>query len=232
MNVKYIIFSFLLTTVYLASAQQTSTTGAMGEPSIGVYGGINFQNINGKDAAGDKLTNSLVPRFHVGVRGEIPIAPDFYAQIGLQYISKGTKGEVEFNDNNGSQVINRELKLNYVEMPLHLVFKPVLGKGYLVLGFGPYLGYAISGKAIFSGNSAPADSDLQFMKDVPDGATNNLVYFKNADVGSDFFVGYEFKSGLNFIFNSQLGLIQINSNTNSKLSDKNTGFGLSAGFNF
>lgn len=232
MKIKYIIFCVLLSTVYLASAQETSPTNATGEFAIGLYGGVNFQNINGKDAGGDELKNSLVPRFHVGVRAEIPIAPDFYFQPGLQYISKGAKGEVSFIDNNGSQVIDRELQISYVEMPLHLVFKPQLGKGYVVLGFGPYMGYAISGKAVFSGNAAPEDSALEFVKDVPVGATNNLRYFKRGDVGSDFFVGYQFQSGLNFIFNSQLGLIEINSETDTKLANKNTGFGLSIGFNF
>lgn len=230
MKTKYIISCLLLTYVSQLSAQDNTSNATMGKPSIGIYGGINFQNINGKDDAGDKLTNSLVTRYHFGVNGEIPIAPEFFFQIGLQYIGKGTKGSVVYNDNNGAHTITREIAMSYIEMPLHLAYKPLVGRGHLILGFGPYLGYSISGKAKFSGNSAPSDADIDYQKTVPAGATNNLVYFKKPDVGADFFVGYEFFNGLNLVLNSQLGLININAETSTKLTNKNTGFGLSVGY--
>jgi len=233
MKIKYLIPCLLFTYVNQALGQNNGYTNSeMGKATFGIYGGINFQNINGKDASGGKLENSLVPRFHFGVNGEIPIAPEFYFQVGLQFISKGTKGPVVYNDNNASHTINREIKMNYLETPLHLVYKPLLGLGHLILGFGPYIGYSIGGKAIFSENSAPSNTDLEFVKTVPANDINNLIYFKRMDVGSDFFVGYEFQNGLNFVLNSQLGLININSNTSSKLANKNTGFGLTVGYRF
>jgi hypothetical protein len=41
---------------------------------------------------------------------------------------------------------NAELQLNYLEIPVNLVYKPVLGAGRLLLGFGPYVGFGLGGK--------------------------------------------------------------------------------------
>jgi hypothetical protein len=224
--VSIILFAF---SILNAEAQNNSS---LGKPSFGIYGGINFQNINGNDDSGTKLSNSLVPRFTVGINGQIPIAPSFYFQAGLRFISKGTKGPVEYNDNAGTRTITREIVMNYLEIPLDLVFKPMLGNGNMILGFGPYIGYSFSGKAKFTGSSAPADTKIQFEKTVPSNESNNLIYFKPLDVGADFFVGYELNNGISIILNSQLGLININSDTNTKLTNKNTGFGLLVGYSF
>jgi hypothetical protein len=233
MKINFIIFCLLFTNRNWAIAQQSETAPSPKlKSSIGIFGGLNFQNINGKDANGDALTNSLVTRYHFGLNGAIPISPEFNFQIGLQFISKGTKGDVIYNNSTGDHTIKREIKMNYLEVPLHLVYKPLLGQGHLILGFGPYVGYSIGGKVKFTGNPIPPDSDVIFIKDVPDSEKNILTYFRHTDIGSDFFVGYELNNGLNFVLNSQLGLININSGTSSKLSNKNTGFGLSVGYRF
>jgi hypothetical protein len=58
---------------------------------FGVLGGLNFQNINGKDASGDKLENNLKLGFHLGANAMIGIAPEFYFQPGLLLTTKATK---------------------------------------------------------------------------------------------------------------------------------------------
>lgn len=231
---KKIINTLILITVasYIGIAQDVKPP--MGEPSFGFYGGINFQNINGKDASGTKLENSLVTKFHIGVNEEIPIAPEFFFQVGLQYIGKGAKGPIPYRYTDltvpHTTTITREISMNYLEMPLNLVYKPLVGKGNFILGGGPYVGYAISGKAKYTGSPAPSDRDITFTKTTPDNDENNLANFKHLDVGGNFFFGYQFLSGFNVIFNSQLGLVDINSDVNTKLSNKNTGFGLSLGY--
>jgi opacity protein-like surface antigen len=211
---------------------QDQTPGVMGSPSFGIYGGVNFQNINGKDAGGKDLKNSLVTKYHFGINYEIPLAPDFYFAPGLQITAKGTEGPVTYTDNTSTRTINRELSLTYLEVPLNLVFKPLVGNGHFILGFGPYLGYALAGKAKFDGDGAPGETDLVFGKTANANDVNNLVYFKKMDIGANAFFGYQFMSGLNFIFNAQLGLVNINSDTNTDLANKNTGFGISAGYRF
>lgn len=220
------IFTFLL---LLASAN-VFAQAEMGRPSIGIYGGVNFQNINGTAANGNQLTNSLVTKFHIGINGEIPIAPDFFFQPGIQYIGKGGEGEVQYTDNAGTRTITRNLGLNYLEIPLNLMYKPLVGAGNFILGFGPYFGYALNGKASFTGNGAPAERDVEFVSDAPATDANNLVYFKRMDIGANFIVGYQLQNGLYLVLNSQLGLVPINAKTATDLNNKNTGFGLSLGY--
>ena len=50
------------------------------------------------------------------------------------------------------------------------------------------------------------------------------------DIDANFLLGFEHNSGFNLILNSQLGM--ENSNTNSKLANKNTGFSLTLGYRF
>ena len=66
----------------LLAAGLATSAGAQGT-AFGVRAGVNFQNINGKDANDDKLENDLITAFHAGVQVDIPIAPQFYFQPGL-----------------------------------------------------------------------------------------------------------------------------------------------------
>lgn len=196
-----IIFAF-------SSKAQVVNTGA----GIGIRAGVNFQNLNGEDASGDKLDNKLKTGFHAGLVADIPVAPDFYFQPGLLYSTKGAELEN-----------STDLRLNYVEMPLNLVYKPMLGTGRLLLGFGPYVGYGIGGKAEFSGT----ETDVKFEKEAGNAA--NTVYFKPFDAGANLLFGYEFSNKLSAQLNAQLGLININAYDNDA-KIKNTGFGVSLGY--
>ena len=125
----------------------------------------------------------MVTKFHIGVNEEIPIAPEFFFQVGLQYIGKGAKGPIPYRYTDltvpHTTTITREISMNYLEMPLNLVYKPLVGKGNFILGGGPYVGYAISGKAKYTGSPAPSDRDITFTKTTPDNDENNLANFKH-----------------------------------------------------
>ena len=84
------IFSFvliLMLSVPLAIAQNTDKA----KMAFAVLGGINFQNLNGKDIDGDKLENDMIIGFHAGVNVQIPIVPQFFFQPGLLFTTKGAK---------------------------------------------------------------------------------------------------------------------------------------------
>ncbi len=232
------IHKILLSTLMLISLNamtQDAAQPAMGPYSIGVYGGVNFQNINGKDASGNALANSMVTRFTLGINQEIPVAPEFFVQIGLQYIGKGAKENMMFN----SKPMTREVNINYIEMPLNLLYKPLVGSGHVLFGFGPYVGYAFMGKAKYTSDSYNATQDIKFANSVSSNDMNdpnNGTYFKHLDVGANIFAGYEFANNVTLTFTSQLGLVNINpknnNDVNSKITNKNTGFGLTLGYRF
>src|ERR1051326_4360416 len=102
--------------------------------TFGITGGINWNNINGKMASGAELNDKLKTGFEAGVNVEIPFSSGFYFQPGVEYRQKGS----EFA--NGDR-----LSLAYVEVPVNLVYKPALGNGSVLLGFGPYLGFGVDG---------------------------------------------------------------------------------------
>ncbi len=191
-----------------------------GKTTFGLRAGVNFQTINGKNANDDKLENKLLTGFHGGLNAEIPVGSGFYVQPGLLYTMKGAKLE-----NSDTKV-----KLSYIDIPVNFVYKPILGTGNMLLGFGPYLGIGIGGK-MDNGNN---EMDIEFSND----PVNTLSYtqFKKLDAGANLLAGYEFHNKLSFQLNAQLGLVNINPEvvtaSNDKTNWRNTGWGISLGYRF
>ena len=198
-------------------AQEMTVTA--NKTTFGLRAGVNFQNINGKDASDDKLQNDLLTGFHAGVNAEIPVGTGTYIQPGVLYTQKGAK--LEDSDN--------KIKLSYIDIPVNLIYKPVLGTGNMVLGFGPYVGFGIGGK-VENGNN---EMDVEF---TDSRSASEIHKFKRIDAGANFLAGYEFANKLSFQLNAQLGLVDINpeiSNvSNDKTNWRNTGWGISLGYRF
>ncbi len=220
---KIRLFSFvliLMLSASLAIAQRTDKA----KISFAVLGGVNFQNLNGKDMNGDKLKNKMILGYHAGVNIQIPIAPEFFFQPGLFFTTKGAKST------NGSTAT---IKLSYIELPLNLVYKGALGNGFIMVGFGPYVGYAIGGNLTPENGSA---TDIEFKSVVELSDPLSVPYFKAFDAGGNIFAGYQMAGGIFIQLNTQLGMLKINPEyktlTDDKSSVKNTGFGLSLGYRF
>jgi hypothetical protein len=198
------------------------TAALQSQAEFGILGGVNFQNLNGKDINGDKLENNMIIGYHAGVNVQIPVAPEFYFQPGLMFYKKGAK------ITDGSKI-----GLSYIELPLNLVYKAILGNGKFMLGFGPYFGYAIGGKVKPESGTA---TNIEFQSVVEAGAPSSVTYFKAFDAGANIFAGFEMGNGIFFQLDSQLGMLKINPEdkriTDDKSSVKNTGFGLSLGYRF
>lgn len=210
MKTSKIIIPFLLFAIVGIKANAQTT--------FGVRAGVNFSNINGKDNDGDDLDFKIKPGFNAGVNAEIPVAEDFYVQPGLLFSVKGAKDEV----------LNEDVKLHlgYLELPVNLLYKPALGTGRMLLGFGPYVAYGITGKA----KSDNDDADVEW-DDAPTIPAADKIYVKPFDAGANVLVGYEFANNLSAQLNAQLGLVNTNAyNTDAKW--KNTTFGISLGYRF
>jgi len=214
----------LILSAYLAKAQENDKA----KMSFGIIGGINFQNLNGKNMLGDKLENDMIIGFHAGANIQIPIAPEFYFEPGLLLSTKGAKSSFG--------LITSTQHLSYVEMPLNLLYKAALGKGSFMLGFGPYVAYAIGGKVITEGGAVTITSKVAFKNTVELNDPMLVTYYRPFDAGGNIFFGYELSNGIYAQFNTQLGMLKINPKDNRFANDKtiikNTGFGLSLGFRF
>jgi hypothetical protein len=159
----------------------------------------------------------------------MPLAPEFYFQPGLLYSLKGAK--------NAQQVqLTSTTKVSYIEMPLNLVYKGKLGNGYVMVGFGPYVGYGIGGKVTTTGGELHLILMLLFRTRSALSDPVLDTYFKTIDAGGNVFAGYEMGSGLFFQLNTQLSMLKVNPEnawfSDDEASVKHTGFGLSLGYRF
>jgi len=224
-----LITAMIFATMFL-QAQEKVNPGS--KTSFGIRGGVNFQNINGKDENGDKLENDILTGFNIGINAEIPVGVDFYFQPGLLYTIKGAKSK----DIILGQTINGKVKISYIELPLNFLYKPTLGKGHLLLGFGPYVAFGISGKVTYEGGGSSITSDVKFKNKVMNTDSDDVVYIRPLEAGGNLLAGYEFANRVSFQLNTQLGLTKINPEyegaPDDKTSAKNTGFGFSLGFRF
>ncbi|MBK9107618.1 MAG: outer membrane beta-barrel protein [Saprospiraceae bacterium] len=220
------ILLMLLSAATFALAQDSGSN----KMRFALLGGVNLQTLNGKDFNGDKFDNDLITGFHIGVNAQIPIVPDFYFQPGLLFTTKGAKST------DGD--ITSTFKLSYIELPLNLVYKGSLGNGFIMLGFGPYVAYGISGKAIYEDGSTSEkiEMDVVFKNVVEINDPVLSPYFKAFDAGGNIFVSYEMAAGIFMQLNTQFGMFKINPIDDripgGKMSIKNTGFGLSLGYRF
>ncbi|HRZ96182.1 MAG TPA: outer membrane beta-barrel protein [Paludibacter sp.] len=203
-------------------------TFANAQISVGILGGVNLQNLNGKTHGGDMLDNTMIPGFHAGLNVQIPVAPEFYFQPGLLFSTKGAK--------NTGTLLTTTTNLSYVELPLNFVYKGQLGNGFVLLGVGPYVAYAIKGKVTTEGGSVALESAVKFQNVVEITESLLVPYYKALDAGGNIFFGYEMASGIFAQVNAQLGMLNINPEykimTDDKAAVKNTGFGLSLGYRF
>ena len=195
-------------------------SNSVGRTTFGVTGGLNWNNINGKTSSGDDLNNKLKTGFNGGVNVELPLSSGFYLQPGIEYRQKGS----ELSNGN-------KLTLSYIDIPVNFIYKPALGTGRMLLGFGPYVGFGINGK-VKSGNGVERKVSFDNTYSVSEAVD---LQFKRLDAGANFIVGYEFKNNLSAAVKAQLGLIDINPEANipgDETRERNTGFGLSLGYRF
>ncbi|MCH8496338.1 MAG: PorT family protein [Balneolales bacterium] len=219
LRITYLLI-FITTMSFTAVAQQygPNTEGV----SYGLKVGFDMQNFVGDDVDDAKLK----PAYHVGLFTEVPVAPDFYAQPGLFLNSKGARFEEGPADG--------FFRINYVEIPINFLYKPIVGNGIVTFGGGPYVAYGVAGQYEISGGSLTMESDIEFTNNVraEDGAG---IYFRPFDAGVGIVFGYEFNNRIGLQLNTQIGLTNILPDVEGESPDtsvKNIGFGLSLGYRF
>jgi hypothetical protein len=192
-----------------------------------VTAGVNIQNLYGTDFWGEKLNNEFKPGFHAGAGISLPIGPDLSFSPGLIFHNKGAK-----QDTVAGSI--KTANLYYFELPVSIMYRPQMGDGHLLFGFGPYAGYGVAGKEKIKTGDETDNLTVRFKNNVASEPTT-YAYYRGLDAGAGIFFGYELYSGMFFQVDAQMGLIKINPNydlPNDKTSKKNVGFGFSAGFRF
>jgi hypothetical protein len=207
--------------ITLATTLSALSLKAQDKITIGVRAGLNFQNLTGKDGAGNKLDYKMKAGIHIGLNAEVPIAEDFYFQPGVLFSTKGAKDKTYRKVN---------ARLSYLEIPINFLFKPELGNGKLLLGVGPYIGIAVGGSYTDANGHK---EKYKFANKVTVAEASAHRYVRPLDLGFNFLAGYELSNKVSVQLNAQLGLANIRTKIegySDGAKTKNTGFGISVGY--
>jgi hypothetical protein len=197
------------------------------QTSLGLLAGANYSTMTGKDFVGQRLENKPIAGYHFGANVQIPFLEVVYLQPGIHF---STRGAIEPTPDPEDD----RVRITYLEVPLHVVYKNRLPAGFFYFGLGPYAGYAMQGLILTSSGGNHRKTEIEF-KDVVEPEDQVVApYLRRLDAGVAFLIGYELFEGLSFQFNAQLGLKKINPEFSMFPDDKrelrNAGVGLTLGF--
>ncbi|WP_183568588.1 porin family protein [Mucilaginibacter sp. SP1R1] len=209
---------------------------AQAQIKIGEVAGIGFSNISEKSADGDKANTQNMPGLRVGLTADVPLTGDFYIQPGLFYARKGFKQE---SGGFYGAAINLQVKADYIELPVNLLYKRKLGMGHLLLGAGPYLAYGTGGNWKSDGDIVLGDirskgeGSVAFRNNGSIRNDSEYIYGRPVDYGFTAILGYEFREHFTLQLNGIFGLANLIPSFNgSQLGGhlRNRGSGITIGY--
>jgi hypothetical protein len=209
---------------------------AQAQVTFGLKAGFSAANMSSKyegdsGIASRKADTKTIPAFHGGVIVDIALDDQLSLQPGLFFSQKGAKLKSTIDLGSPSAIgVTSTTRLNYLELPVNLLYKHQIGSGKLFAGFGPYIAYGISGKFKVKTDNNLVDEDVKVKFKNSSEISAKEVYVKPFDAGANFTAGYELKMGLLFSVNYSLGL--TNTSPYNKENEKNHYFGVSVGYLF
>jgi len=209
-----LLFS-ILTASYLTTAQ-----------TIGLQAGLNLasQSIGGDESGGFTISTDSKAGFLIGAVGQFPLSKSFIFRPELNYIQKGSKtGDVL----SGQSVL---IAINYIDIPLNVVFNADAGKGQFFVGAGPTIGYGLSGYTKIKTQEVEVSQDIKFDGKSDDEVNDEYAHLKAMDLGFNFLAGYTFSNGFFADAGYSFGLNNISPSAGSSLSNK--GFFIKLGYCF
>ncbi len=198
---------FLFSTVVLAQSTRFGVTG-------GVVYSTMFTKINGeKDLGGFKLGGTF------GVMLDVPMEKKGSFRTGVNFVQKGSKDE--YTD--GTDEIELSRRLNYIEVPMMVLFNVPCKSGQIRLGAGPAVAFAISGKQKLEINGDGEEEDIDF----GDKTDSDLNW---VDFGINLQAEYEFSGGVFVALNYSHGINRLFVSGSEKDKLYNHYFGLRVGY--
>ena len=175
-----------------------------------IAGGVNVSSVPGNSSPQwDSLNYSYSSRtgFHIGLLAETHLfnSDNLYFQTGMSYINKGRKFSASFDSSSaGITKVQGSQFVNYMEIPLNVVFKKDIGKkSRLIFGGGPYASFLFSGResksVYYSNGSVDASENTSLKVPRSSGKYKNMDFGVNALAGVEFgkvFITANFSKGL------------------------------------
>lgn len=183
---------------------------------------------------GQTFPNSKLLGFHAGVFAEYSVGK-ISIQPGLLYTTKGGIPYSSSGISTASDYYNRKdvLRLNYLEIPLNVLYNIPVGPGKLFIGGGPYLGIGISDKESYTVTyTSSGETNLNQVNNGSKNITYGSGYndIKSTDFGLGAKLGFALKKGWLISFNYEYGFTDLSNDP--RYSGKNRTLSLSLGYSF
>lgn len=189
---KYLIIVSIISTSLLMQTELKA------QQKVGIKGGLNLSNLTG-----DTNDKNLLAGFHVGGWLEAPVTEALSIQPELLFSQKGLKQDYNWDELN----VETRLRLNYLEIPVNLVYH--LSKDFSFEG-GPYIGYLLSAK--MEATSENNSGSIEYLKEL------DRNDFNQFDFGLGFGLRYYFNP-LYLGFNYKAGFANITNNEKTNTDD-------------
>jgi hypothetical protein len=183
---------------------------------------------------GQTFPNSKLIGFHIGAFAAYPVGK-ISIQTGLLYTTKGGVPYSFSGNYTTNDYYNRKdvLRLNYLEVPLNILYNIPIGTNKVFIGGGPYIGIGISGKESYtitdnSPGEASANQVNKGSKSVAYGSGYDDI--KGTDLGLGAKLGFALKKGWLISFNYEYGLTNLSNDPS--YSGENKILSLSLGYSF
>jgi hypothetical protein len=185
--------------------------------SFGVKAGVNFSKLSAS-SQGFTASSSSSTGFHVGGVADIGFG-DWSLQPGILYSTKG--------GSYGGTTDGVKLTLNYIEVPVNVLYNIPIGVGKVSIGGGPYFGWGLSGKGTVTGSATSTGSGTE-TTNVTFGSGQNDT--KNPDYGINILGGFRFQSGISLSAGYGIGLGNLSNDSSGNI--KNNVLSFSIGYFF
>lgn len=233
--------------IILAVAIAAISSTSFGQISFGLQVGANLafgkaEYDYGTSFPGYSLTNDPKVGALAGFVAEIPFGKLAF-RPELNFIQKGSKTNSAFAGF-GGDIDKFNITLNYVELPLNVVYKLNMGNGNFFFGLGPSLAFGLSGKYKVSNEAYPGDPDYNYTRDIKfDGKKADDIndpndddkHLKRFDVGANVLAGYKLPMGVFFKLGYTYNFMNIDPDKDNALEAdrgtyKNRGFNICVGY--
>lgn len=163
---------------------------ASAQISVGGQVGVNLgMGQSGGSYFGSSLTNNPKVGIVIGVLADLPLGEKLAIRPEFNFIQKGNKfgGYAVL----GGSSASRKISLNYLELPVNVVYKMSIGSSSNTLYFG--LGPAVALGIIGTQKEPGEKVDIKF-----DGKADRVdgkEHLKRTDIGINILAGYQLKMG-------------------------------------
>lgn len=210
---KYFIITVIIFSVHFLSAQKHS---------IGITAGGTLSNMRSK-VDGRSVTIDSKFGFTAGIIADIELATNLSFQPQLNFTQKGSKEKDEFNGDKETLTLN----LNYLELPLNIIYKIPTGRNQFFIGGGPSISMGTGGKFIYKSSAHPEENDKN---DVNFGNNEEEDDFKSFDGGINITGGVYINKKFMVALNYYQGFSNLFIKPVENESLRNRYFGLRFGF--